>query len=172
MLPKLCGTASGKARSHHRRRVLLRSHYELLAVAIAQAVCSSEPQSSRRGAPLQVVPVRAVVMLPVRFGAAPCRQLTCSACRTPPVRFLAGLCRPTRMACAATILATAAEHLDTSGQLQRRKTKAKPSWAEMDLVLCSWETGEIFLSLDRSRRFRSADCREKSRCVTAEDLVP
>ena len=66
----------------------------------------------------------------------------------------------------------AAEHLDTSGQLQRRKTKAKPSWAEMDLVLCSWETGEIFLSLDRSRRFRSADCREKSRCVTAEDLVP
>ena len=88
------------------------------------------------------------------------------------MRFLAGLCRPTRMACAATILATAAEHLDTSGQLQRRKTKAKPSWAEMDLVLCSWETGEIFLSLDRSRRFRSADCREKSRCVTAEDLVP
>ena len=167
MLPKLCGTASGKARSHHRRRVLLRSHYELLAVAIAQAVCSSEPQSSRRGAPLQVVPVRAVVMLPVRFGAAPvpATHLLClpDASRAIPCRPVSanadGLCRHH------------SRHLRRSISTRRASSKGgrrRQSRLGLRWTLCC-ARGRL---VDRSRRFRSADCREKSRCVTAEDLVP
>ena len=42
----LCGTASGKAHSHRRRRVLLRSDGELLPLPLLKPyVFGSEPQS-------------------------------------------------------------------------------------------------------------------------------